>query len=241
VHHGKKISKRKYIHHCSGRGAEKTPALPGTNVVQEEDKAVSESETEYGLKSAAAARVAAELKFQRAMRRQFYRDAVIGRRLGLPIPFISVGIMGCLVFVYLAPAISKLSGPKMLLVTGIVTIAMLASGDIYELFRDRFEYKIFCPRYDRASQPAPRIFIGKGLGAGRAFIYIPLAPLLPMLAIWLLTRLDLVHFVEGQGLWQASTAIALVCGLFRMKGVPASFRSIFKFFRRIPGPDLHDE
>ncbi len=184
--------------------------------------------------------VTAAVKQARAKRLRDYREAINGRRNALILAVIPIELIGGAVFIFLCMAPSMLGLQTRLLVTLAVTIATLASGDIYELFRDWLEIKLFRPRYDRASHKPPALT--NGLSPAHAIVlYMLGAPLLPMLVIWVLSKLELVQFAQGLSSWSAAAAIALVSGWLRWQNYPTSFRGLFRLCKRIPGADLNDE
>jgi len=179
------------------------------------------------------------LQWERAMRLLQYRHAIKRRRHGLVIILISLAVASMISYVYLCDALWMLSAQKQLLATLVVAVATVAGGDLYEIARDRFEYRLLRTRFDSASQEAPKIVIGNGLGPARFFIYLPAASIPPTLVIWLLDKCGLVHLSPNHSALSITVCILVLYGLIRTQDVPASFRQMFKLCKRIPGPDLN--
>jgi hypothetical protein len=138
---------------------------------------------------------------------------------------------------------------------------MLLSGDIYERVRDFVEQRVYCPRYDRASQERPKVQVEPNrieVIDFRCAIYMVVTPLLPTVMLVLAQRFGLVHvplFVGAAvhvfgldprallplilGSWFLALVFSLIFGSLRAFYYPTTLRSMLQPFRPVPGPDLH--
>ena len=109
----------------------------------------------------------------------------------------------------------------------VVTIAMFASGDVYEYARDRF--------------PAPFQGYAQGVWMARFLLYVVLVPIVPMVIMYLLWRCGApgLSYPVQHGFWSAACSLACMFGFLRICGMPTSVGSICKPLRHVrAAPDL---
>jgi len=201
--------------------------------------------TEFGPQSAPDQRPDAQqllrqienLRHSPEARMDRYRSQVLDRRMMVPVHIAWFCV--CAFFVCVITGADQDVNLPSLGVTALLALLTLAGGDLYEIVRDAIENRIFCPKYDRASQPRPKFEIKDGLGPARFFIYVVVAPLVPATGLWVLNRYALVQLPDKQGLWSAAEGLLLLFGFFRLMKMPTSLRGILEPFKRIPSPDCN--
>jgi hypothetical protein len=172
-----------------------------------------------------------------------YRNQLLDRRMMVPVHI--AWFCACILFACVPMGIDVGVGMgenmniKSLAIAILMTGLTLAGGDLYELVRDAIENWVFCPKYDRASQPRPKFEIKEGLGPFRLFIYVFVTPALPATGLWLLHRYGLIRELPQSGLFGAVEGALLLFGLLRYLEMPTTLRALFKPFKRIPSPDCH--
>jgi hypothetical protein len=146
--------------------------------------------------------------------------------------------------VYTLPLFESEPSRKGLIAAVILVPLLLASGDIYELVRDFVERRIFCPPYDKASQPRPTFQVNPNridvLGF-RLGIYLIVAPLLPAVYLTILCYCKVLHLPAPiLSAWTVGMIYALFLGTLRVLGWPVlSLRSWYEPFKPVPSPDIN--
>lgn len=124
----------------------------------------------------------------------------------------------------------------------LLALVMLASGDFYDLVRDCVEARVFCPRYDKASQKRPTFTVNTDridVLCLRLGIYINITPLLPAAFLATLCYAGKLHLpAPFANAWLIGVIYSLLFGVFRVIGKVLSLRTWFEPFKRVPSPDI---
>jgi hypothetical protein len=121
---------------------------------------------------------------------------------------------------------------------------ILASGDGYELVSNWIEARLFCPKYDKASQPRPEFTVDPNrldVFVVRAWTYVFVAPLLPTAALVTLCycgMLEIPYPIANS--WLEALIMTIGLGVLRVYGWQVtSLRAWLKPFKRVPSPDVN--
>jgi hypothetical protein len=180
------------------------------------------------------------------------RDALVGR-------FAMLLLM--LFYTILVVLSFDCSWGSFLVCLGSIPIILL-SGDIYERVRDAIEKRVFCARYDKASQARPTFEVNPCRGDViylRSVIYtivmpiLPTAFLFPMRVHGMFHQPQILPTLMGScrdacfqcdsllGSWLLALGLSLIYGSYRSRpyNYPLTLRRMLSPFKRIPGPDVH--
>jgi hypothetical protein len=121
---------------------------------------------------------------------------------------------------------------------------LLASGDFYELLRSLIEARLFCPSYDKASQPRPKFQVDPNridVLCFRLSIYLIAAPLLPTAFLVIVCYCGVIHLPAPIATaWAMGMMYALFFGTLRVFGWQAmTLREWCKPFKQVPRPDIN--
>jgi hypothetical protein len=166
-----------------------------------------------------------------------------------------LAFLHCLLFLGYAVFAANCLGDGLVIFSGLwivipITLAWFVSGDVYDFVRDRIEQRVYCPRYDKASQPRPKVEPENENSALRFLIYLTVTPVLPMALIMVFTHFGLCSqkpFVDNflaplLNPWLLAAKLVLVLGVTRLHyrcAFPTSVRTFLLPFRRLPSPDVH--
>jgi len=127
-----------------------------------------------------------------------------------------------------------------ILASALLPPIMLVTGDLYSVVRDFLEQRMYCPRYDKASQPRPQFVVLETIPVMyvRFWMYAVIVPIPPTAMFWLLNFCGQwqLHYAFTYGL---AFVTSLLYGTLRVMNWPVTASAWLRPFKKVPSPDLN--